>query len=219
MLSQAVDTHSLHENLKIRWDSLWDRFHLIPRTGLFETIISRWSESHRHYHTTYHLFECLNALDEISLYTEDCRPIEFALWYHDIFHNVGMQSNEEKSAQLALSSFVKSGGDSTVGLRIRDLIMSTSHRDPIKTCDAAIIVDVDLWILGSSSDRFDQYEKQVRSEYPQMNDLFFAQGRTRLLKKFSEKKFIYRTPLFRSSREDVARDNIDRSLRYLAKFM
>lgn len=214
----VVDTHALHQELRTRWDSLWDRLHLIPRTGLFETLMARWGESHRYYHTPQHLAECLRALEEVKSYTDDVRPVEFALWYHDVFHNVEMQSNEEKSAELALSSFVKSGGEAVVGLRIKELVMSTTHRRPVKTYEAAMMVDADLWILGAPPERFDEYEVQVRAEYPRVSDEFFAVARSRLLAKFLTRNAIYRTPILRAKQEVQARMNIERSLKSLSKF-
>jgi predicted metal-dependent HD superfamily phosphohydrolase len=42
------------------------------------------------------------------------------------------------------------------------------------TRDAALVVDVDLAILGASAERFDEYERQVREEYPGCQSSCFA---------------------------------------------
>jgi predicted metal-dependent HD superfamily phosphohydrolase len=48
---------------------------------------------------------------------------------------------------------------------VRDLILATRHDVSPPGGDAALLVDVDLAILGSPAERFDEYERQVRQEY------------------------------------------------------
>ena len=179
--------------------------------------MSRWGESHRHYHTPRHLHECLLAFDRIQNYAKDSRPAEFSLWYHDCFYQVEKHSNEQKSADMAMASFVKSGGDAVVGKLIHDLVLATAHTLPVHTIDAAMVTDADLWILGAPPERFDEYELQVRRENRNVQYLHFAKLRSRLLQNFLERRFIYRTPIMREFYEQSARSNIQRSLAALSR--
>lgn len=43
--------------------------------------------------------------------------------------------------------------------------MATRHDAVPDVNDAEVLVDVDLLILGTPSERFDEYEQQVRDEY------------------------------------------------------
>lgn len=216
MSSQAAESFSLHDDLRRRWEDIWKRFRLSPRTGQFETLMSRWGESHRHYHTPVHLLESLEALDGLKGYTNDGRPAEFALFYHDCFHNVHKQNNEQKSAEMAKATFVKSGGDELTGQLIHDLVLSTTHTCPVYSIDAALVTDSDLWILGAPPDRFDEYERQVRLEYRHVQDVHYIKARSRVLHTFFDRSFVYRTPVMRTLLEASARENLKRSLAALA---
>jgi predicted metal-dependent HD superfamily phosphohydrolase len=52
---------------------------------------------------------------------------------------------------------------------VRDLILATRHDVSPPAGDAALLVDVDLAILGSPVERFDEYEHQVRQEYDSLD--------------------------------------------------
>jgi hypothetical protein len=47
---------------------------------------------------------------------------------------------------------------------VHQLIMATCHAALPTTPDQALLVDIDLSILGADSERFDEYEVQVRQE-------------------------------------------------------
>lgn len=72
---------------------------------------------------------------------------------------------------------------------MRDLILATRHDVSPPAGDAALLVDVDLAILGSPAERLDEYERQVRQEY--------------------------NTEHFRSRYEAAARANLTRSIHQL----
>lgn len=201
--------------LEVRWDALWTRLDMEPRMGLFETNMSRWCEPHRSYHTPRHLLECLKVLDVLKFYTTQPDAVEFALWYHDIIYNVQQQDNEVRSAELAQAAFLKSGGAPDVAENIRQIVLSTTHRFPVKTVEAAIANDADLAILGAPAWRFDEYEVQVRAEYPHVQDAHFAPGRMRALSPFLARPMIFRTTSLNTAMEPRAQDNLSRSIRKL----
>jgi predicted metal-dependent HD superfamily phosphohydrolase len=99
-----------------------------------------------------------------------------------------------------------------VAKRIGDLILATKHKVKPDSADASLFVDVDLSILGASSDRFDEYEKQIRREYAWVPENEFRQERAKLLREISARKHIYFTEFFRMRLEDTARENLKRSL-------
>lgn len=205
--------------LEGRWESLWERLDLVPRMGLFETAISRWTEPHRSYHTPQHLLECLKVHAHLAKYSPQANIVELALWYHDIIYNVSQHDNEERSADLACATFTKSGGSPIMAEELRQIVLATSHRHPVKSIEAAITVDADLAILGAPKDRFDEYEQQVRNEYAQIEDRHFAAGRIKALSPFLSRKQIFRTPLMRSLLETRAQANLTRSVRALQKLL
>ena len=78
--------------------------------------------------------------------------------------------------------------------------------------DAAVLVDIDLSILGSDMARFDEYEVQVREEYSWVPGPLFRSGRRKILQEFANRESIFTTEYFRDLYEAQARSNIARSL-------
>lgn len=78
--------------------------------------------------------------------------------------------------------------------------------------DAAVLVDIDLGILGAEPARFDGYELQVREEYSWVPEFMYRAARRKVLEEFVRRKWIYSTEVFRTEYEPRARDNLTRSL-------
>ena len=97
---------------------------------------------------------------------------------------------------------------SAVAERIRDLVLVTHHQESPVAQDAKILSDVDLSILGASSERFQVYERQIRQEYSWLTDAKFNQGRHQILSRFLSRDFIYSTSYFRERFETQARFNL-----------
>lgn len=206
--------------LEVRWEGLWDRLNMVARTGLFETVISRWTESARFYHTPRHLLETLKVLDLIGGYVSHDQKdlVELALWYHDSVYNPRQHDNEEKSAELLFSTYEKSGGKPEISDFLRKLVISTKHQNQVKTIESALLLDSDLAILGSTADRYEVYEADVRQEYHFVEEKFFIQSRVKILQSFLARRQIYRTPVMRELIEERARKNITRAIDRLEIF-
>jgi predicted metal-dependent HD superfamily phosphohydrolase len=98
---------------------------------------------------------------------------------------------------------------------VRHLILATRHDGSPPAGDAALLVDVDLAILGSPAERFDEYEQQVRQEYSWVPGFVFKRKRAEILEGFLRRPALYHTEHFRSRYEAVARANLTRSIRQL----
>jgi predicted metal-dependent HD superfamily phosphohydrolase len=103
-------------------------------------------------------------------------------------------------------------GSPDVIARVRDLVKATRHDSTPRSRDAALVVDVDLSILGAAPARFDAYERQVREEYAWVPDAVFRPKRRALLEGFLARSSIYSTAFFRERLEAAARANNARSL-------
>lgn len=207
-----IPSESTVNELAERWEAMWDRLGLTPRTGSFETVFARWNEPHRGYHTPRHLLETLRVYEILSPYSEAPDLGQVALWHHDVIYNVNQGDNEERSADLAYNTFVKCGGDVAQGEEIRKMVISTSHRYRVSNIEAAIVVDADLAILGSTPERFDEYEEQVRREYPSASEPHYVAGRLKAMTPFLDRPTLFRTPLLRDLLEARGRENLTRSL-------
>jgi len=97
--------------------------------------------------------------------------------------------------------------------RIARMIESTARHAHDKG-DAAVLSDIDLAILGSSLNRFAQFEREIRREYAMFDDASHRAGRAHVLKSFLERICIYRRPRLAAPLEAQARHNLSKALRY-----
>ena len=77
------------------------------------------------------------------------------------------------------------------------------------------MIDVDLAILGTPAERFDEYERQVRDEYSWVPGFLFRRKRREILTAFLARPHVYNTERFRVRYEAVARANLARSIERL----
>ena len=68
---------------------------------LWNEIVQRYSEPHRHYHTLDHLDNMVAELIPVMNVIKDRSTTVMAIAYHDIVYDVLKQDNEEQSAELA----------------------------------------------------------------------------------------------------------------------
>jgi predicted metal-dependent HD superfamily phosphohydrolase len=199
-----------------RWRSTWQRLGVTPPADeVHAGLIARYQEPHRHYHTTQHLAECFARLDEVDVPIEHAPEVELASWYHDAIYDTHRQDNEAQSAALARSEGGRAGLPEAVLARVDALILATRHDAAPATPDATLLVDVDLAILGAPVERFDEYERQVRTEYAWVPVPLFRSRRREILEGFLSRPRIYGTEAFRATFEDAARANLSRSIRAL----
>lgn len=196
-----------------RWHSVWRQLGASDADDeLYQRLVACYSDPHRSYHTMQHLEECFVHLESVRSLAERPGEIELALWFHDAVYNTRRKDNEERSAQWARDSALAAGLSGDQASRIYELVMTTVHDAVPVDRDAAVLVDIDLAILGSDSARFDEYEVQVRKEYSWVPEPLYAAARRKILQEFANRRSIYSTEYFRSEYEARARDNIARSL-------
>lgn len=74
-----------------------------------------------------------------------------------------------------------------------------------------MVVDVDLAILGSTPERFAEYEEQVRKEYEWVPEEIYAVKRKEILKSFADKIF-WTKEMRNSIYQERLKDNLDVAL-------
>ena len=197
-----------------RWRSTWRGLGVVtPDDRLYEGLIERYSEPHRSYHTLQHLDECFARLDDARDLAERIYEVELALWFHDAIYGTRSQDNEERSADWAQTAAERAGLPDAVGARVHRLILATKHDAEATSPDAALLIDVDLAILGAPAARFDEDERQVRQEYSWVPGFLFRRKRCEILQAFLRRPSVYGTEHFRARYEVAARSNLARSIR------
>lgn len=196
-----------------RWQAMWRRLGASAvDDSLFTRLVECYSEPHRSYHTMQHLKECFAHLENVRSSAERADEIELALWFHDTIYDTRRKDNEERSAERARDSVLAAGLSDDEARRVFELVMATQHSAVPVGRDAAVLVDIDLGILGSDAARFDEYETQVREEYSWVPGPLYRAGRRKILQEFVNRENIYSTEYFRVEYEARARSNIARSL-------
>jgi predicted metal-dependent HD superfamily phosphohydrolase len=195
------------------WHRSWfDLGGIVPDSSVYEQVMQRYAEPHRHYHTLQHLEECLDLLSSIQLLKQGNAEIEIALWFHDAVYDPRRHDNEAQSATWAANVMQSLGLQADVSIKIQSLILATRHDVIPQSLSAQILVDVDLAILGTSAARFDEYERQIRQEYEWVSEQNFYDARLHILDRFLARPWIYSTKYFQDRLEDSARANLMRSV-------
>lgn len=151
-------------------------------------LLRAWTEPHRSYHTLQHLEECLGLAKErgSELLAVEQAQLTLALWFHDAIYDTHGHDNERKSAELAQVELAAVGVLPEHCARIAQLVLATEHNAAPQPQDAlmALLVDIDLAILGAPADRFAEYEGQVRKEYGWVPDAGYVAGREKVMAHF-----------------------------------
>jgi predicted metal-dependent HD superfamily phosphohydrolase len=196
-----------------RWSELWHKLGAISDPQpVFDNIAQAYAEPQRAYHTLTHIQDCLARFDDTSTLAEHPIEVEAALWLHDVVYNPSASDNEERSADWAERILREGGVSDGMIARIRELILATKHQSIPEEKDAALLVDIDLSILGRETVVFERYEQRIRQEYAFVPEPTFREGRARILESFLEREAIYQTFFFRERYEIQARENISRSI-------
>ncbi len=198
--------------LDASWEQAWRDLGLAPAPGLRDELLRRWSQAHRKYHTLQHLAECLALFADVRPIAERPGEVALALWFHDAIYETNRHDNEAESAAWARRALVEAHAARDVVDRVGALVMATRHSEVPDTPDAALLVDIDLAILGAVPARFDEYERQIRDEYGQVPDALFREKRREILQAFADRRPIYATELVRDRLEAAAQTNLRRSL-------
>src|SRR5688572_53567 len=138
-----------------RWFGLWQgagaRGDARP---WYDRLTSAYAERHRHYHNQQHIAECLSEFDGARHLVKQPEAVELALWFHDAVYNPHSADNEERSAAMAKTCLDEAGVPGLISNAVIELVIVTKSHQPSENADAAVMVDIDLSILGQTEERF-----------------------------------------------------------------
>jgi predicted metal-dependent HD superfamily phosphohydrolase len=168
-----------------------------------------YSAEGRHYHNLKHIEDCLAMLDRVAgLSNLDREILTSAIWWHDIVYDPTRSDNEELSAKMA-EEYVAPNLRQEVGRLIR---LTKTHRAEPGDRLGAIMVSIDLSILGAAAPIYDDYALAIRREYSHISDDTYRNGRAAVLERFAGQPVIYPEPTFAAEFDEQARANIAREL-------
>ena len=174
-----------------------------------DALIAAYSAPDRHYHDLAHIEDCLDLLssvDNLSVAERDL--LLHAIWWHDAVYDPRKSDNEEQSALLAEQA-VSSDIRAQVGRLIR---LTKSHQVAPGDRLGAILISIDLSILGAEPDRYDAYASSIRKEFSHVPDAAYRSGRSDVLQRFMARPVIFPDPDFATRYDQRARANMAREI-------
>lgn len=106
------------------------------------------------------------------------------------------------------------GHDVSVTRACTAILSTITHVVPlVADCpDGALLLDVDLSILGSTPDVFDEYDAGIRLEYEHVPLADYRSARGRILSGFLARPRIYTTDWAHERWDAAARENLKRAI-------
>jgi len=199
-----------------RWRMVCTRLGINEDERIYRQLIRAWNARSRHYHSLAHLEACLREFDSVRANAQRAGEVEVALWFHDAVYKTYSKHNEEHSAAWATKFLRAQGANDEEVARTHTYILATRHGAEALTGDAALVVDIDLAILGQSREVYDEFERNVRKEYWWVSKRRYVKGRTAVLQSFLDRPRIYAVDLLRDKYESAARSNIQHAIARLA---
>lgn len=177
-----------------------------------------YAQPHRRYHARAHIEDCLAKLAGVDgLTAGERRCLEHAIWWHDAVYDPTASDNEEASALMARRDLAAMDVDAAAIDEVARLILLTKgHTVAPGDRLGAIMVSIDLSILGEAREVYEGYARGVRAEYRHVPDDAFCAGRSRVLQGFLAAPRIFPDPAFAEHYEAAARANIAREIAALA---
>jgi predicted metal-dependent HD superfamily phosphohydrolase len=177
-----------------------------------DEMIAAYAAPGRHYHNLQHIEDCLAALAGVSgLNERDREALTAAIWWHDVVYDATRPDNEEQSARLAEKN-VAAGLRDEVGRLVR---LTRSHHVEPGDRLGAVMISIDLAILGAEPPVYDAYAAAIRQEYAHVAEDAYRRGRALVLDRFAARPAIYPDAGFAAKLEGPARANIERELKSL----
>jgi predicted metal-dependent HD superfamily phosphohydrolase len=174
-----------------------------------EELVAAYTAPGRHYHNLTHIEDCLGALARV----ENLSPLEreilsAAIWWHDVVYDATRSDNEELSAQLA-EQHVRHDLRQEVGRLIR---LTKTHDVQPDDRLGAILISIDLSILGAEPARYEAYAAAIRQEFIHVPEGDYRAGRARVLSQFAGRPVIFPDAAFAARYDRPARENLAREL-------
>ena len=174
-----------------------------------DELVAAYTAPGRHYHNLAHIEDCLGALARV----ENLSPLEREIdgrdiWWHDVVYDATRADNEELSARLA-EAHVHADISREVGRLIR---LTRTHQVLPDDRLGAILISIDLSILGAEPARYDAYAAAIRQEFIHVPERDYRAGRARVLSQFAARPVIFPDAAFAARYDRQARENLAREL-------
>jgi predicted metal-dependent HD superfamily phosphohydrolase len=192
--------------------------------GYVDSLLSRYAEPHRRYHTATHIMLVVRHLHDMcrASGTPPSPEVLAAALYHDAIYEPATDDNEARSADLAARQLGEIGWPVVLCDAVAAMILATSGHlvpDTAQNVDAdtTLLLDADLAILGAEPGAYLAYVNGVRAEYAHVDDAGWVAGRGHVLHGLLERPRLFITQYMHDMYEHRARANIEAELASLRR--
>jgi predicted metal-dependent HD superfamily phosphohydrolase len=201
------------ESMQKGWARVLEKYGVPPADAYpaFDVLVTAYSSPERHYHNLEHLAEMFKVVERLAGLVENPAALHLAIWFHDAVYDSRARDNERRSGELAVDLLGPIGVPAATIERIVCMIWSTAHTaesGPPALCDAQVLLDADLAILGASEERYARYAADIRKEYAWVPEADYRAGRAAVLARFLAAPRIYLTQIMFEEGDPRARTNM-----------
>lgn len=133
----------------------------LKQLGFSDSVLKRYEEHHRYYHTTTHLLDVVLQLSKLDHFDDE---LFLAAVYHDAIYDPQANDNEERSAALFLAEAKSASLNKLQMDSINILILDTkTHKPSIEK--SQLLIKADLSILEQPLSKLIEYEHQIFKEF------------------------------------------------------
>lgn len=183
----------------------------------FERLVERLDEPQRAYHNQQHITEMLELFDTVAHECTRSDLVVVAIFYHDAVYNAQATAGKNETDSAAVFDTDVLSMNEVDRYFVRQAILSTIKHQPLDVPnnlqhDLKVFLDCDLAILGAAPQRFDEYDRQISTEYRHIEPKAFAQGRAEVLEKFAKRDHLFYTDAMEAKRGHQAKANLLRAV-------
>lgn len=153
----------------------------LKQLGFSDSVLNRYEEHHRYYHTTTHLLDVVLQLSKLDNFDDE---LFLAAVYHDAVYDPQANDNEEKSAALFLEDAKNAALNKLQLDSINRLILDTKTHKP-SSDKSQLLIKADLNILDQPLNKLIEYEHQIFKEFQFVDYKVYQPKRIEILKQLN----------------------------------
>lgn len=141
-----------------------------------------------------------------------------AILWHEAVYEPGQKTNEQRSAELAAFELSRCGvAEEDCAEAVRLILLTERHRTDQGDRLGSLMISIDLAILGSDPERYNDYAAGVRREYGHVPDELWRTGRSLVLSRLLEADPLYPDHDFGGRLEAQAHANMEAEISRLGE--
>lgn len=149
----------------------------LKQIGFSDSVLKRYEEHHRYYHTTTHLLDVVLQLSKLDNFDDE---LFLAAVYHDAVYDPQANDNEERSAALFLAEANNTSLNKLQLDSINRLILDTKTHKPSSE-KSQLLINADLSILDQPLSKLIEYEHQIFKEFQFVDHKIYQPKRIEIL--------------------------------------